>query len=65
MARTLLQYAMVDYTGPVEIPFPPERPGCATADVVQRYQRGSGKTFGDLVRATAAAPAFVLRRAEP
>ena len=65
MARTVLQYAMVDYTAPVEIPSSPEQPGCATVDVVQRYQRAGGKTFGDLVRATAATPAFVLRRAEP
>ena len=65
MARTLLQYAMGDHATSVEVPLPAQQAGCATADVVQRYQGGSGKTFTDLVRATATAPAFVLRRAEP
>ena len=65
MARTMLQYALVDSAAAVEIPLPPQQAGCATADVVQRYQRAGGKTFTDLVRATAAAPAFVLRRAAP
>jgi mono/diheme cytochrome c family protein len=65
MARTLLQYAMVDPATSVETPLPPQQAGCATADVVQRYQAGAGKTFADLVRATAGAPAFLLRRAAP
>jgi hypothetical protein len=65
MARTLLQYAMVDANTTVDVPLPPQQAGCATADVVQRYQSGNGKTFTDLVRATAAAPAFALRRGAP
>jgi hypothetical protein len=65
MAGTILQYAMVDFSAPVEVPLPPQQAGCAAADVVQRYQGASGKTFTDLVRATAAAPAFVLRRVAP
>ena len=56
---------MVDPATSVEVPLPPQQAGCATADVVQRYQGRSGKTFTDLVRATAATPAFVLRRAAP
>jgi hypothetical protein len=65
MARTLLRYAMVDRAVAVDAPWPPQQPGCATADIVQRYQDADGKTFTDLVRATASAPAFVLRRAAP
>jgi hypothetical protein len=65
MARTLLRYAMVDAATDVEVPLPPQQAGCATADVVGRYQSANGKTFTDLVRATAAAPAFALRRAAP
>ncbi|MES1204696.1 MAG: DUF1592 domain-containing protein [Pseudomonadota bacterium] len=65
MAKTLLQYAMVDFSAPVELPLPPQKAGCAAADVVQKYQSGGGKTFTDLVRATAATPAFVLRHAAP
>jgi hypothetical protein len=65
MANALLRYAMVDPTAAVEVPLPPQQVGCATADVVQRYQAGNGKTFTDLVRATVAAPAFTLRRAAP
>ena len=65
MAGALLQYAMVDRNTNVEVPLPPQQAGCATADVVQRYQGANGKTFTDLVRATAAAPAFALRRSAP
>jgi len=65
MARTLLQYAMVEQDTFVEVPLPPQQAGCATADVVQRYQAASGKTFGDLVRATVTAPAFALRKTVP
>jgi hypothetical protein len=49
----------------VEAPWPPQQPGCATAEVVRRYQSAGGTTFADLARATAASPAFVLRRAAP
>ncbi len=65
MANVLLRYAMVDPATSVEVPLPAQQAGCATADVVQRYQSGSGKTFTDLVRATATTPAFGLRRAAP
>ena len=65
MAAAVLQLAMVELSARVEVPLPPAQAGCATADVVQRYKNGSGKTFSDLVRATTAAPAFVLRRAAP
>jgi hypothetical protein len=65
MARALLQYALVDPGTSVDVPLPPQQTGCATADVVQRYQRAGGGGFGDLVRATAASPAFALRRAAP
>jgi hypothetical protein len=65
MANALLRYAMVDPNTAVEAPMPPQQAGCATADVVHRYQIVGGKTFADLVRATTAAPAFGLRRAAP
>lgn len=65
MARTLLQYAMVDRGTNVEVPMLPQQAGCATADVVSRFQSSGGAKFADLVRATAASPAFVLRRAAP
>lgn len=61
MATTVLQYAMVDYSAPVEVPLPPDQPGCAAADVVAKYNAGSAKTFAALVRAAAGSPAFVLR----
>jgi len=47
------------------VPLASQQAGCATADVVQRYQSGNGKTFTDLVRATATTPAFGVRRAAP
>jgi len=65
LAKVVLQYALVDFSSVVEVQLPPQQAGCAAADVVQRYQSGGGNTFTDLVRATAAAPAFVLRRAAP
>jgi len=65
MARVLLQYAMTDPTTTVEAPLPPQQAGCATADVVSRYQSAGGSSFADLVRATAASPAFTLRKAAP
>jgi hypothetical protein len=65
MARTLLQYAMSDGAVAVEVPLPPQQAGCATAEVVARYQSGGGRAFADLVRATVAAPAFAIRRAAP
>ncbi|HVY38272.1 MAG TPA: DUF1592 domain-containing protein [Polyangia bacterium] len=61
MATTVLQYAMVDYSAPVQLPLPPGQPGCAAADVVAKYNAGGAKTFAALVRAAAGSPAFVLR----
>lgn len=62
MAHMVLQYALADIsTAFVELPSP-QSPGCATADALDRYNKGSSKTFGALVRATAATPAFVLRK---
>jgi len=65
MATTVLQYAMVDFSAPVQLPLPPTQAGCAAADVVTKYNAGSAKTFSALVRTTAASPAFVLRKAAP
>jgi hypothetical protein len=65
MAHVLLQYALVDPDTTVEVPLVPQQAGCATADLVRRYQSGGGTTFTDLVRATAASPAFTFRRAAP
>jgi hypothetical protein len=65
MARTMLQYALVDFTAPVELPLPPSKAGCAVEDVVDRYQSANGKTFSDLVRATVATPAFAVRQVVP
>ena len=65
MAKMLLQYALAGDDAAVEVPLPPQQAGCATANVVKNYQNINGKTFADLVRATVATPAFVLRRAAP
>ena len=61
MASTMLQYALVQYADSVvELP---TKGGCSTADVVDKYDAGSAKTFTALVRATTETPAFTLRRA--
>lgn len=65
MATAILQYAMADYTAPVQLPLPPTQPGCAAADVAQRFTTGAGKTFSDLIRASTATPAFALRVQTP
>jgi len=65
MARVVLQHAMTDTSAWVEAPLTSQRPGCATADVAARFSAGSDKTFGALVRAAAASPAFVLRSPAP
>jgi hypothetical protein len=65
MANAVLQYAMVDLEAYVQVPLPPQQAGCATAAIVDRYRNVGSKTFADLVRATTASPAFVLRRAAP
>jgi hypothetical protein len=65
MSRTVLQYALVDFTAPVEVPLPSKTAGCAVADMVDRYNAANGKTFTDLIRATTASPAFALRQVVP
>jgi hypothetical protein len=47
------------------VPLPPTQAGCAAADVVQRYQSGSAKTFTGLLNAVTQSPAFVIRKAAP
>jgi hypothetical protein len=64
MAATMLQYAMVDLSGKIDVPLPGKSAGCAAADVAARYNAGTGKTFSDLIRATTASPAFVVRAAD-
>jgi cytochrome c553 len=64
MSTSILQYALTDLSAPVELPLMPSQAGCAAADVAQRFQSSSNKTFTDLVNATAAAPGFVLRTAD-
>jgi hypothetical protein len=53
------------FSAPVNVPtlpgITPVVAGCATADVAQRYGSATTKTFGDIVRAVAASPAFALR----
>ncbi len=61
MARTVLQYALVDFTAPVEYPVAGKTAGCAVIDMVGKYNAANGKTFGDLIRATTATPAFAIR----
>jgi hypothetical protein len=65
MATTVLQYALVDFTAPVEMPIEGKAAGCATLDVVGKYNSGATKTFSDLVRATTATPAFAIRVKTP
>jgi hypothetical protein len=65
MARTVLQYALVDFTAPVDVPLPPKTAGCAVTDIVDKYKSADGKTFSDLIRVTTTSPAFALRKAAP
>ena len=61
MARTVLQFALVDFTAPVEVPIAGKTAGCAVIDMVDRYKSAAGKSFSDLIRATTATPAFAIR----
>ena len=61
IARTVLQYALVDFTAPVEVPLAGKTAGCAVIDMVDKYKAGNGKSFTDLVRATTSTPAFAIR----
>lgn len=65
MARTMLQYALVDFSAPVEMPLPTKAAGCAVIDTVDKYKAANGKTFSDLIRATTATPAFAIRAKTP
>lgn len=65
MATTVLQYALVDFSAPVEMPEAGVRAGCATKDVVSKYDSAPGKTFSDLLRAVTDTPAFAIRARTP
>jgi hypothetical protein len=62
MATSVLQYAMVSMSAPVELPLAPTQAGCAAADVVTKFNGSSGKSFTDLVNAVTSSPAFVVRK---
>jgi hypothetical protein len=61
MSRTVLQYALVDFSAPVEVPAAGKTAGCAVLDMVDKYKAANGKSFTDLVRATTSTPAFAIR----
>ncbi len=61
MATQMLQYAMTTLDAVVQVPLP-SQPGCAAADVVQRYQSAGGKNFPALLTAVTQSPAFVVRQ---
>jgi hypothetical protein len=65
MATSVLQYAMVSLSSPVELPLAPTKAGCAASDVVTKFNATSGKSFTDLVNAVTSAPAFVVRGQAP
>ena len=65
MATSMLQFAMTELAAPVQLPLPPSQAGCAAADVVQKYQSGSSKTFSGMLTAITQSPAFVIRKATP
>jgi hypothetical protein len=65
MATTVLQYALVDFTAPVEMPLTGKAAGCAVLDTVSKYNAANGKTFSDLIRATTTTPAFAIRAKTP
>lgn len=62
MATTVLQYALVDFDAHVEMPAEGKAAGCASLDLVSKYNSANGKTFGDMVRATTATAAFAVRK---
>lgn len=61
VAKSLLQYSLVDLTAFLALPSSDGKSGCAVGDVVQRYQSGSA-TFGGMIAAVTQSPAFVLRK---
>ncbi len=63
MAWAMLQYAMVDYSAPVELPDANRgTAGCAVADLVIRFLNNRTRTFSALVREAVLSPAFSLRQ---
>jgi hypothetical protein len=62
LAKSMLQYAMTEIGVAVDLPSPGSATGCATADVVQKYQSSPSKTFTALVTAVTQSPAFVTRK---
>lgn len=64
VAKSMLQYSLTEFNG-VNLPLPGDSGGCAVADVVQRYQSGSGKTFTGMLTAVTQSPAFVVRTVAP
>jgi hypothetical protein len=64
MARSALQYALID--AEVEIPLPSHNQrGCAAGGIANALRKNSGQSFTDLSRAVATSPAFVLRKVAP
>jgi hypothetical protein len=61
MARTFLQYGLIDYE--VELPLPLSGvKGCAAAGVADTVRKSPKQSFTDLARAVATSPAFVMRK---
>jgi uncharacterized protein DUF1592/uncharacterized protein DUF1588 len=65
MAASLLQYAMTELSASVQVALPPKQSGCAAADVAQRYESGTSKTFTGMMTAVTQSPAFAIRKAAP
>jgi len=61
MAKSMLQYSLVDLSPFLALPSSDGKSGCAVADVVNRYQGGPA-TFSGLVTAVTQSPAFVVRK---
>jgi len=61
MAKSILQYSLVDLSAYLALPSSDGKSGCAVADVVNRYQSGPA-TFSGLVTAVTQSPAFVVRK---
>jgi len=61
MAKTMLQYALLDAT--IELPLPiAQQKGCAAAGVANSLRKSSGQSFTDLTSAVALSPAFLMRQ---
>jgi hypothetical protein len=64
MARSALQYALIDQA--VQVPLPSHnQAGCAAAGVAHQLRQSSTQSFTDLLRAIATSPAFILRQVPP